>query len=114
MVDLPAQLTKKMTQSTRSRVTAATTHTWATIVALMYKAKVLLELQHLDVEVTMVTIEVSKITYLFQIPLSQVYQLNSNTISLLLYVRLVKQEYLLNLNQYLPFPFTLNVSPTTH
>jgi len=33
------------------------------------------------------------------------------TIALLLHVPLVKQEYLLHLNQYLPFPLTHNLSP---
>jgi len=47
---------------------------------------------------------VTKITDLFQSPLSYVYQPHNKTIALLLYVQLVKQEYLLNLNQYLPFP----------
>jgi len=51
---------------------------------------------------------VNKITDLFQIPLSYVYQPG---ISLLLHVPLVKKEYLLNLNQYLPFPLTHNLSP---
>jgi len=46
---------------------------------------------------------VSKVTDLFQIPLSYVYQPNNKTIALLLHVPLVKQEYLLNLNQYLTF-----------
>jgi len=53
----------------------------------------------------------TKITDLFQIPLSYVYQPGNKTISLLLHVPLVKQEYFLNLNQYLPFPLTHNLSP---
>ena len=55
---------------------------------------------------------VTKITHLFQIPLSYVCQQNNKTIAILLYVPLVKQEYLLNLNQYLPFPLTHNLSPS--
>jgi hypothetical protein len=51
---------------------------------------------------------VSKVTDLFQISLSYAYQPNNKTIALLL---LVPQEYLLNLNQYLPFPLTQNLSP---
>jgi hypothetical protein len=47
---------------------------------------------------------VTKITDLFQIPLSYVYQPGNKTFSVLLHVPLVKQECLLNLNQYLPFP----------
>jgi len=54
---------------------------------------------------------VTKVTDLFQIPLSYVYQPNNKTIALLLHVPLVKQEYLLDLNQYLPFPLTHNLSP---
>ncbi len=54
---------------------------------------------------------VSKVTDLFQIPLSYVYQPNNKTIALLLHVPLVKEEYLLNLNQYLPFPLTHSLSP---
>ena len=54
---------------------------------------------------------VSKVTDLFQIPLSYVYQPNNRTIALLLHVPLVKPEYLLNLNQYLPFPLTHSLSP---
>ncbi len=54
---------------------------------------------------------VTKVTDLFQIPLSYVYQPNNKTIALLLHVPLVKQEYLLHLNQYLPFPLTHNLSP---
>jgi len=54
---------------------------------------------------------VTKVTDLFQIPLSYVYQPNYKTIALLLHVPLIKQEYLLNLNQYLAFPLTHNLSP---
>ncbi len=36
---------------------------------------------------------VTKVTDLFQIPLSYVYQPNNKTIALLLHVPLVKQEY---------------------
>jgi hypothetical protein len=54
---------------------------------------------------------VNKVTDLFQIPLSYVYQPNNKTVALLLHVPLVKQEYLLNMNQYLPFPLTHNLSP---
>ncbi len=41
---------------------------------------------------------VSKVTDLFQVPLSYVYQPNNKTIALLLHVPFVKQEYLLNMN----------------
>ncbi len=54
---------------------------------------------------------VTKVTDFFQIPLSYVYRPGNKTISLLLHVPLVKQEYLLNLNQYLPFPLTYNIAP---
>ncbi len=54
---------------------------------------------------------VTKVTDLFQIPLSYVYQPNHKTIALLLHVPLLNQEYLLNVNQYLPFPLTHNLSP---
>jgi len=54
---------------------------------------------------------VTKITDLFQIPLSYVYQPNNKTVALLLHVPLVKPEYLLNLYQYLPFPLTQSLSP---
>jgi hypothetical protein len=54
---------------------------------------------------------VTKITDLFQIPLSYVYQPNNRTVALLFHVPLVKQEYLLNLSLYLPFPLTHNLSP---
>jgi hypothetical protein len=40
----------------------------------------------------------SKVTDLFQIPLSYVHQPNNKTIALLLHIPLVKKEYLLNLN----------------
>ena len=55
--------------------------------------------------------DVTKITDLFQIPLSYMYQPNNKTIALLLHVPLVIQEYSLNLNQYLEFPLTHNLSP---
>ena len=54
---------------------------------------------------------VSKTTDLFQIPLSYVYQPGNRTLALLLHVPLVKPEYLLNLNQYLPFPLSHDLSP---
>ena len=54
---------------------------------------------------------ISKTTDLFQIPLSYVYQPGNKTVALLLHVPLVKPEYLLNLNQYLPFPLSHNLSP---
>jgi len=54
---------------------------------------------------------VTKTTDLFQIPLSYVYQPGNKTISLLLHVPFVKAEYILNLNQYLPFPLSHNLSP---
>jgi hypothetical protein len=53
---------------------------------------------------------VNKITDLFQIPLSYVWQPNNKTLALLLHVPLVKEEYLLNMNQYLPFPLTQSLS----
>jgi hypothetical protein len=40
-----------------------------------------------------------------------VYQPGNKTVALLLHVPLVKPEYLLNLNQYLPFPLSHNLSP---
>ena len=54
---------------------------------------------------------ITKTTDLFQIPLSYVYQPGNKTISLLLHIPFVKAEYLLNLNQYLPFPLSHNLSP---
>ena len=54
---------------------------------------------------------ISNTTDLFQIPLSYVYQPGNKTIALLLHVPLVKPEYLLNLNQYLPFPLSHDLSP---
>ena len=53
---------------------------------------------------------VNKVTDLFQIPLSYVWQPNNKTLALLLHVPLVKEEYLLNMNQYLPFPLTQTLS----
>ncbi len=54
---------------------------------------------------------VTKLIDLFQIPLAYVYQPNNKTIALLIHVPLIKQEFLLNLNQYLRFPLTHNLSP---
>ena len=54
---------------------------------------------------------ISKKTNLFQIPLSYVYQPGNKTIALLLHIPLVKAEYLLDLNQFLPFPLSHNFSP---
>ena len=54
---------------------------------------------------------VKQTTDLFQIPLSYVYQPGNETVSLILHVPLVKPEYLLQLNQYLPFPLSHDLSP---
>jgi hypothetical protein len=54
---------------------------------------------------------VKQTTDLFQIPLSYVYQPNNETVALILHVPFVKSEYLLTLNQYLPFPLSHNLSP---
>ena len=48
---------------------------------------------------------------LFQIPVSFVYQPGNKTIALLMHIPFVKPEYLLNLNQYLPFPLSHTLSP---
>jgi hypothetical protein len=51
---------------------------------------------------------ISKTTDLFQIPLSYVYQPGNKTIAFFSHV---KHEYLLSLNQYLPFPLSHDLSP---
>ena len=51
---------------------------------------------------------ISKTTDLFSIPLSYIYQPGNETISLLLHIPFIKEEYLLKLNQ---FPLSHNLSP---
>ena len=54
---------------------------------------------------------VKQTTDLFQIPLSYVYQPGNETVSLILHVPFVKQENLLQMHQYLPFPLSHDLSP---